>query len=111
MELAGASAAKGHNARSSGLATIMRLLDRYIARRVFRGYALIMVILASVKANIWLGFAAATIMILGAAYTLWMYKRVWFGAVANANVAALTDVSRREFWLLSWPDGGQALRF
>src|SRR5947208_6780584 len=47
LELAGASAAKGHNARSSGLATIMRLLDRYIARRVFRGYALIMVILAS----------------------------------------------------------------
>ncbi len=60
-----------------------------------------MVILASVKANFWLGFAAATIMILGAAYTLWMYKRVWFGGVANANVAALTDVSRREFWLLA----------
>ena len=47
LELAGASAAKGHNARISGLATIMRLLDRYIARRVFRGYALIMVILVS----------------------------------------------------------------
>ena len=47
LELAGASAAKDHNARISGLATIMRLLDRYIARRVFRGYALIMVILVS----------------------------------------------------------------
>jgi NADH-quinone oxidoreductase subunit M len=60
-----------------------------------------MVILAAIKANFWLGFFAATIMILGAAYTLWMYKRVWFGPVANERVAALTDVSRREFWLLA----------
>ncbi len=60
-----------------------------------------MVILAAVKANFWLGFLAATIMILGAAYTLWMYKRVMFGAVANAHVAELTDLSRREFWLLA----------
>jgi NADH-quinone oxidoreductase subunit M len=60
-----------------------------------------MVILAAVKANFWLGFLAATIMILGAAYTLWMYKRVWFGEVANPRVAALADVSRREFWLLA----------
>jgi len=60
-----------------------------------------MVILASVKVNFWLGFAAATIMILGAAYTLWMYKRVIYGAVANERVAKLTDLSRREFWLLA----------
>jgi hypothetical protein len=60
-----------------------------------------MVILAAVKANFWLGAAAATIMILGAAYTLWMYKRVIYGAVANDQVAALTDVNRREFWLLA----------
>jgi NADH-quinone oxidoreductase subunit M len=60
-----------------------------------------MVILAAVKANFWLGFLAATIMILGAAYTLWMYKRVWFGEVANLRVGALVDVSRREFWLLA----------
>src|SRR6266545_2391040 len=60
-----------------------------------------MVILASVKVNFWLGFGAATIMILGAAYTLWMYKRVIYGAVANANVAKLTDLNRREFWLLA----------
>ena len=60
-----------------------------------------MVILASIKVNFWLGFLAATIMILGAAYTLWMYKRVWFGAVANDRVSALTDLSRREFWLLA----------
>jgi NADH-quinone oxidoreductase subunit M len=60
-----------------------------------------MVVLASVKVSFWLGFAAATIMILGAAYTLWMYKRVIYGAVANANVAKLTDLNRREFWLLT----------
>jgi NADH-quinone oxidoreductase subunit M len=60
-----------------------------------------LVILAAVKVNFWLGFAAATIMILGAAYTLWMYKRVIYGAVANDRVAKLTDLSRREFWLLA----------
>jgi NADH-quinone oxidoreductase subunit M len=59
-----------------------------------------MVILAAVKANFWLGFTAAITLILGAAYTLWMYKRVIFGPVANDHVAALTDVGRREFWLL-----------
>ena len=60
-----------------------------------------MVILASVKVNFWLGATAATIMIVGAAYTLWMYKRVIYGAVANESVKALTDVNRREFWLLA----------
>jgi len=59
-----------------------------------------MVILAAVKVNFWLGFLAAITMILGAAYTLWMYKRVIYGAVANAEVAKLTDLNRREFWLL-----------
>ena len=60
-----------------------------------------LVILAAVKANFWLGFAAAVTLILGAAYTLWMYKRVIFGPVANVNVAKLTDIGRREFWLLA----------
>jgi NADH-quinone oxidoreductase subunit M len=60
-----------------------------------------LVILAAVKANPWLGFAAALTLILGAAYTLWMVKRVVFGAVANPHVAALTDIGRREFWLLA----------
>jgi NADH-quinone oxidoreductase subunit M len=60
-----------------------------------------MVILAAVKTSFWLGATAATIMILGAAYTLWMYKRVIYGEVANEEVAALTDVNRREFWLLA----------
>src|SRR6476660_7465720 len=59
-----------------------------------------LVILAAVKANFWLGFAAAVTLILGAAYTLWMYKRVIFGDVANASVAKLADIGRREFWLL-----------
>jgi len=59
-----------------------------------------LVILAAVKVNFWLGFTAATIMILGAAYTLWMYKRVIYGEVANDHVRALSDVNRREFWML-----------
>ena len=60
-----------------------------------------MIILAAVKANFWIGFLAALTLILSAAYTLWMYKRVWYGAVTNARVASLTDLSRREFWLLT----------
>ena len=57
-------------------------------------------ILAAVKVNFWLGFLAAITLILGAAYTLWMYKRVIFGAVANAKVAAMKDIGSREFWML-----------
>ena len=59
-----------------------------------------LVILAAVKFNFWVAFLAAISLILGAAYTLWMYKRVIYGEVANAHVAALEDLSRREFWLL-----------
>jgi NADH-quinone oxidoreductase subunit M len=59
------------------------------------------VILAAVKVNFWIGFGAAITLILGAAYTLWMYKRVIFGAVANAKVAAMVDIGSREFWLLA----------
>ncbi len=59
-----------------------------------------LVILAAMKLNFWVAFLAATSLILGAAYTLWMYKRVIYGEVANAHVAALTDLNRREFWLL-----------
>jgi len=55
-----------------------------------------MVILGAVKANFWYAFAAATTLIFGAAYTLWMYKRVIFGAVANTHVAELTDLNLRE---------------
>jgi NADH-quinone oxidoreductase subunit M len=60
-----------------------------------------MVILAAVKFNFWVAFAAATTMIVGAAYTLWMYKRVVFGAVGNHHVAELTDISAREFLVLA----------
>jgi NADH-quinone oxidoreductase subunit M len=59
-----------------------------------------MVILASVKYNFWIAFIAATTLIFGAAYTLWMVKRVFYGEVANKNVAALKDLNRREFFIL-----------
>ena len=58
------------------------------------------VILGTFHASAWLAFFAATTLILGAAYTLWMIKRVVFGEVANDRVAALEDVSAREFWML-----------
>ncbi len=60
-----------------------------------------MVILGAVKANFWLGLAAATALIFGAAYTLWMYKRVYLGPVANDDVRQLTDINAREFLMLS----------
>ncbi|HUG78702.1 MAG TPA: NADH-quinone oxidoreductase subunit M [Burkholderiales bacterium] len=55
-----------------------------------------MVIMGAMKANFWLAFVAATTLVFGAAYTLWMYKRVIFGPVANARVAALADLNARE---------------
>ena len=74
-----------------------------------------MVILASFRTHFWIAFLAASTLILGAAYTLWMVKRVIMGPVANDQVAALTDVNSREFWMLAalavfvlliglWPD-------
>lgn len=60
-----------------------------------------MVILSAFKANFWFAFLAATTLILGAAYTLWMIKRVVFGDVANENVASLTDINKREFLIMS----------
>jgi NADH-quinone oxidoreductase subunit M len=59
-----------------------------------------MVILGSVKANFWYAFLAATTLIFGAAYTLWMYKRVVFGPIANDHVAKLKDVGGREMIFL-----------
>lgn len=59
-----------------------------------------MVILGAVKYNFWIGALAATALILGAAYSLWLVKRVVFGEVGNAHVAALTDLSLREFLML-----------
>ena len=60
-----------------------------------------LVILASFKANFWYAFCAGTTLVLGAAYTLWMVKRVVFGAVGNPQVAALEDIGAREFFLLT----------
>ena len=59
-----------------------------------------MVILGAVKANFWLGFGAATALIFGAAYTLWMYKRVYLGPVVNDDVRELKDINAREFLML-----------
>jgi len=60
-----------------------------------------MIILGAVKYNFWVAFAAATSLIVGAAYTLWMYKRVIFGAVGNHHVEELTDINGREFLVLA----------
>jgi NADH-quinone oxidoreductase subunit M len=59
-----------------------------------------MVILGAVKYNFWVAFAAASTLVFGAAYSLWMYKRVVFGETANPRVAALVDVNRRELLIL-----------
>ncbi|MDP3714855.1 MAG: proton-conducting transporter membrane subunit, partial [Burkholderiales bacterium] len=59
-----------------------------------------LVIMGAVKVNFWFAFAAAITLIFGAAYTLWMYKRVVFGPVANSNVAELKDINAREFLIL-----------
>lgn len=60
-----------------------------------------MVILASFQVNFWYAFLAATTLVLGAAYTLWMVKRVVFGEVANEHVAVLKDINRRELGILA----------
>jgi NADH-quinone oxidoreductase subunit M len=60
-----------------------------------------MVILAAVKSNFWIGLGAATALILGAAYTLWMFKRVYLGPVTNDDVKGLTDINAREFLMLA----------
>ena len=59
-----------------------------------------MVVLASFQYDFWVAFAAATTLVLGAAYTLWMVKRVVFGEVANHHVAELSDINLREAWVL-----------
>lgn len=58
------------------------------------------VIMGAVQFNFWIAALASTALIFGAAYSLWMYKRVIFGAVANDSVAGLNDLSRRELWML-----------
>ena len=60
-----------------------------------------MVIMGAIKVNFWYAFLAATTLIFGAAYTLWMVKRVLFGAVANDHVEHMKDISAREFTILA----------
>ena len=59
-----------------------------------------LVILSSYQASFWIAFLAATILVLGAAYTLWLYKRVIFGDIANDTVAELKDINSRETGIL-----------
>jgi len=60
-----------------------------------------LVILGAFKVNVWYAALAATTLVFGAAYTLWMYKRVIYGAVVNDDVAALSDASPREIAFLA----------
>ena len=60
-----------------------------------------MVILGAIEANFWYAFLASFTLIFGAAYTLWMVKRVFYGEVANHHVAALKDLNKREFFILA----------
>ena len=60
-----------------------------------------MVILGAIKFNFWIGMAASTALIFGAAYSLWMFKRVYLGPVTNDDVKGLTDINSREFLMLA----------
>lgn len=60
-----------------------------------------MVILGAVQFNFWIGLLAATALIFGAAYSLWMVKRVVFGAIGNKHVDELTDMNKREFFMFA----------
>jgi NADH-quinone oxidoreductase subunit M len=57
--------------------------------------------MGAMQFNFWIAFVAATSLVFGAAYTLWMYKRVIYGAVANDHVAELQDINGREFAVLA----------
>jgi len=60
-----------------------------------------MVILGALQANFWYAFLAAMTLIVGAAYTLWMVKRVFWGPVINPDVNKLSDINAREFGILA----------
>jgi NADH-quinone oxidoreductase subunit M len=60
-----------------------------------------MVILGALQANFLFAFLAATTLIFGAAYTLWMVKRVYYGEIGNSHVAELKDIGKREFLILT----------
>jgi NADH-quinone oxidoreductase subunit M len=58
-----------------------------------------MILLSTFKASFWVTFIAASILVIGAAYTLWMYKRVFFGAITHDSVMKLKDISGVDFWI------------
>jgi len=102
-----------HSREISSYGGVVNTMPKFAAFAVFFGMANCglpatagfvgewMVILGTVGHNFWLGAIAATALVFGAAYTLWMVKRVYFGDVANDNVRALTDINKREFLMLA----------
>ncbi|MFM7332250.1 MAG: NADH-quinone oxidoreductase subunit M [Brachymonas sp.] len=60
-----------------------------------------MVIIGAIQFNFWIGLAAASALIFGAAYTLWMFKRVYLGPVTNDDVKGLSDINAREFLVMA----------
>jgi len=101
-----------HSREISAYGGVVNTMPRFAALAVFFAMANVglpgtagfvgewMVILGTVKLNFWIAAIAASTLIWGAAYTLWMVKRVYFGAPANDDVRGLVDVDRREFAML-----------
>ncbi|MFG6457210.1 NADH-quinone oxidoreductase subunit M [Roseateles sp. BYS96W] len=102
-----------HSREISSYGGVVNTMPKFAAFAVFFGMANCglpatagfvgewMVILGTVAHNFWLGGIAATALVFGAAYTLWMIKRVYFGDIANDDVRALTDINKREFIMLA----------
>ncbi len=102
-----------HSREIASYGGVVNTMPRFAALAVFFGMANCglpatsgfvgewMVILGTTKVSFWLALLAATTLVFGAAYTLWMVKRVYFGPVANENVRGLVDVNLREFVMLS----------
>ncbi len=102
-----------HSREISSYGGVVNTMPKFAAFAVFFGMANCglpatagfvgewMVILGTVGYNFWLGGIAATALVFGAAYTLWMIKRVYFGDIANDDVRALTDINKREFVMLA----------
>ncbi len=102
-----------HSREIASYGGVVNTMPRFAAFAVFFGMANCglpgtagfigewMVILGAVKFNFWIGLLAATALIFGAAYTLWMIKRVYFGDVTNDDVRELTDINAREFLMLA----------
>ena len=102
-----------HSRRIADYGGVVNTMPRFAALMVFFALANaglpgtsgfvgeFLVILGSFQANFWLAFLAATTLVFGAAYTLWMVKRVIFGDVASDGVASLQDIGSREFFMLA----------